>query len=89
MLTLFHRLAIVLNELPPNDGMFQKALNWERRVAGLLDPRVPETGDFYGRVVSVVRETLGGVVQRLGGGGGQGEVGRALREIVEIVSQKQ
>lgn len=85
ILTLFHRLALALAELNTQDPMFQRVITWERRVVGLLDPRAVEMRDFYPRVVEVVRNTLGGVIMRIGEGG----PGRAVREILEVVAQKQ
>lgn len=85
MLTLFHRLALALSELAVNtaDPIFARAINWERRVAALLDPRVPEMRDYYPRVVDVVKSTLGAVIVRLG----PDPATRALREILDVVSQ--
>ncbi|OCF61584.1 hypothetical protein L486_01236 [Kwoniella mangroviensis CBS 10435] len=65
LLTLLHRLAIVLSEIPSTHSMFQQVAGWERRTALLVDPKDQNIAGYISRVLSVVQGQLTTVLNNL------------------------
>ncbi|WWC72202.1 uncharacterized protein I206_106162 [Kwoniella pini CBS 10737] len=65
LLTLLHRLAIVLSEIPGSHSMFAQVAGWERRTALLVDPKDQNIAGYIARVLSVVQGQLNSVLNNL------------------------
>ncbi|WVW86356.1 hypothetical protein I302_108400 [Kwoniella bestiolae CBS 10118] len=90
LLTLLHRLAIVLSEIPSTHAMFQQVAGWERRTALLVDPKDQNIAGYISRVLSVVQGQLTTVLnnlQRYPDANTQSYV-VVIRGIMEIIGHK-
>ncbi|WWC91899.1 uncharacterized protein L201_006848 [Kwoniella dendrophila CBS 6074] len=65
LLTLLHRLSIVLTELPSTNPMFIQVAGWSRRTAILVDPKDQNIAGYISRVLSVVQGQLNAVMNNL------------------------
>ncbi|WRT70042.1 uncharacterized protein IL334_007036 [Kwoniella shivajii] len=65
LLTLLHRLAIVLSEIQSTHSMFAQVVGWERRTALLVDPKDQNIASYISRVLSVVQSQLTMVMNNL------------------------
>jgi hypothetical protein len=88
-ITLLHRLSLALADLPLNDPAFTKCLDWEERVAILVDPAEQETSAFYPRVKEMVLAQMGTLLQKMEteGLGGSG-VAYAVRGVMDGLARK-
>ncbi|WVQ84735.1 hypothetical protein IAT38_006892 [Cryptococcus sp. DSM 104549] len=65
LLTLLHRLATALNELPPSHPLFGRVADWERRSIALIDPKDVNISGYTTRVLGVVQSLVGQVLNAL------------------------
>ncbi|WWD19814.1 hypothetical protein CI109_104278 [Kwoniella shandongensis] len=92
LLTLLHRLAIALNDVPPNHIMFPQLVSWTRRTSALVDPRDSNIAGYISRVLQVVQGTLNQVINNLQSRFGAepttaGQIG-TIRQTLDIVGHK-
>ncbi|KAK8853387.1 hypothetical protein IAR55_004091 [Kwoniella newhampshirensis] len=92
LLTLLHRLAIALNEIPPNHPMWLQTASWARRTASLIDPRDSNIAGFISRVLQVVQETLNQIAvniqTRFGADPNSPNQVGMIRQIMDVVAVK-
>ncbi|WWC64793.1 uncharacterized protein I303_107405 [Kwoniella dejecticola CBS 10117] len=90
LLTLLHRLAIVLSEIPGSHSMFAQVAGWERRTAILIDPKDQNIAGYIARVLSVVQGQLNTVLNNLQRYPDQNTQSHlvAIRGVMDIIAHK-
>ena len=91
ILTLVHRLAAAVGEIPPVDESFKSTLWWLQRSASALNPSDPLISPYVARVVPSVQQVLNSTKQRLmilPGGPQAVDAVRTITDVQETLSGK-
>lgn len=88
-ITLLHRLALALGELPLNDLALTRCLDWQERVAIIIDPSAQEVSAYYPRVKEMVLGQMGALLQKMGREGlGESGMAFAVRALMDGLARK-
>ncbi|KAH8108132.1 hypothetical protein BXZ70DRAFT_39589 [Cristinia sonorae] len=90
VLTLVHRLAQLIGEVPPSDESFKSSLWWLQRASTILKTSDPLISPYVSRVMPSVQSMLNTTKQRLAilPGGPLMDTARAVSDIQDQLSRK-